>query len=155
MSQVIVTCQALCARAVGARACAALACALLAVSGCSTGASSEATSAPAVSVRTRPADMRTLAELGLVNGPVNFWLPGDKAIRSRIDQPNVVTLTYSADNGAALATHLSSQLGTMGWTIDADRNGSLLFHTDGWRGAFTTPTPGEKATVAALTLRKE
>ncbi len=137
MGRVIVTSRASASRA----AAAVLTCALLALSGCSAAPSSEATSAP--------------AELGLVNGPVNFWLPGDKAIRSRIDQPNVVTLTYSADNGAALATHLSSQLGTMGWTIDADRNGSLLFHTDGWRGAFTTPTTGEKATVAALTLRKE
>lgn len=151
MGPVIVTSRASASRA----AAAVLACALLALSGCSAAPSSEATSAPAVSVRTRPADMRTLAELGLVNGPVNFWLPGDKAIHSRIDQPNVVTLTYSVDNGTTLASHLSSQLGTMGWTIDADRNGSLLFHADGWRGAFTTPTTGEKATVAALTLRKE
>lgn len=128
--------------------------ACVALAGCSAAPEAFAPTPGASAVATPGPDARSLRELGLRNGPEAFWLPREVTVRERIDQPNVVTLSFDASEGPALARYLSEHLAEMGWDVTADRNGSLLFTTDDWRGAFTTPTAGESAGLAALTLRR-
>lgn len=96
-----------------------------------------------------PSDAVTLADLLLNHGPTDFLLPKGTAVTSRIDQPNVVTLTFDSSRRKPLAGWLATRL-PGGWQIDANANDSLLFHSAAWQGAFTCST-----TECALTLRKQ
>ncbi|RCK68995.1 hypothetical protein DT076_13905 [Desertihabitans brevis] len=93
----------------------------------------------------------TLRELGLTHGPVDLvTLPEDVTVLERIDQPNVITLVLTAEDGPPSAAHLEQTLPDVGYTVDATGGGSLLFSGPGWSGAFTTSTE-----VSGLTLRQE
>lgn len=126
---------------------------LLAPSGC---AAQQAERGPVstVSIQSLP-DGTTLRQLGFSNGPTNLVLPNGVKLEAVVDQPNVVTLFFTPENGKSYGPWLSEHVEQMGFTIDTLANGQLLFHDDQWRGAFTTPLAGEKATLAGLTLRKQ
>ena len=102
-----------------------------------------------------PPGATTLRQMMLRNGTASLVLPAGHATTSRIDQPNVVTLTYDPTAGAELSGWLSRTLPATGWSVDADRDGSLLFHDDDvdgepWQGAFTCSDA-----ACALTLRNQ
>lgn len=78
-----------------------------------------------------------------------MWVPEGASVAQRIDQPNVVTLVFSAPRGAELAAFYRQTLPAGGWVVTADANDSLVFQAPGWEGAFTASTQ-----VSGLTLRR-
>ncbi|GAA1389313.1 hypothetical protein [Luteococcus peritonei] len=127
------------------------------VAGCSSApeASTNTTAPTPATTFSLPAGATTLREMMLVNGPSSLVLPGDVSTTSRIDQPNVVTLTFPVGQGEQLAEWLTSTLPANGWSVDAARETSMLFHDDDvdgepWQGAFTC-----SRTSCALTLRNQ
>lgn len=135
---------------------------LIAAAGCSapqaeTSANNDASSSPLASAPSSitPAGAVTLRQLLIRNGPEGFLLPDQIATTSRIDQPNVVTLTFDAEAGTRLADFLAATLPRTGWSVEAHKDTSLLFHDDDvagepWEGAFTC-----SQTSCALTLRNQ
>ncbi|MEL4358671.1 MULTISPECIES: hypothetical protein [unclassified Luteococcus] len=109
---------------------------------------SVASSSPQAEI-SAPADAVTLKDMMLTHGPSEFLLPKQVQVTSRIDQPNVVTLTFEPAQRKLLAGWLATRLPS-GWSVDASANDSLLFHSSAWQGAFTC-----SATECALTLRKQ
>ena len=126
---------------------AALLLALLA--GCGTSATSSST--PTATVPSpAPSGGQTLRDVGFVHGPATFWLPAGVVPVDRIDEPNVVTLTLGSTDGTRAVGWIAAHLSAMGFTTDAARGSSLVFHDATWRGAWTCST-----TVCALTLRQQ
>ncbi|MEL4505199.1 hypothetical protein AAEX63_13070 [Luteococcus sp. H138] len=127
----------------------AAATAMVLLAGCSAAPQAAVTSpTPGESVSV-PADAVTLRDLLLNHGPSDFLLPGQSTVTSRIDQPNVVTLTFETSQRKLLAGWLATRLPD-GWQIDANANDSLLFHRNDWQGAFTC-----SEALCALTLRQQ
>ncbi|NNG20214.1 hypothetical protein HJ590_11655 [Naumannella sp. ID2617S] len=98
-----------------------------------------------------PAGGVSLAQLGFQNGPAAaVTLPRGARIDQRVDQPNVLTATFTSPAPAELAGWLRGHLGEGGFRIIADRGDSLVFVGSGWSGAFTATDA-----LSALTLRKD
>lgn len=96
-----------------------------------------------------PDGVTTLAALGFTQGPAaQVPIPAEPTITQRVDQPNVVSASFSAPAGERFGEVLRQELPEAGWTITVDANGSLLFDRPGWDGAFTV---AER--VSALTVR--
>lgn len=123
---------------------------ILLLAGCAAGQPAAVTSTGAARPSpTPPAGGVTLRELLFNHGPQDFWLPEQTTPTSRIDQPNVVTLTTDPSQRTLLSGWLTGKLPT-GWQVDASANDSMLFHNPDWQGAFTCSTD-----VCALTLRHQ
>lgn len=123
---------------------------ILLLAGCASGQPAAVTSTGAARPSpTPPAGGVTLHELLFNHGPRDFWLPAQTAVTSRIDQPNVVTLTADPSQRRLLSGWLAGRLPT-GWQVDANANDSMLFHNPDWQGAFTCSDD-----VCALTLRQQ
>mgnify|MGYP003613978811 FL=1 len=105
---------------------------------------------PAPSAGPVPSDGVVLRDLGVAHGPATFWLPATPQPQGRIDEPNVVTLTYRVEDGASVATWLAAHLTAMGFVVDAYKGSSLVFHEQSWQGAYTC-----SSSLCALTLRQE
>ncbi len=90
-----------------------------------------------------------LSDMGFQNAPVGFTLPGGISITRRVDQPNVVTALFSAEDGRAVLEHLTRHLPAMGFTIDRTGGDSLMFHNNQWDGAFTISPE-----ISGFTLRR-
>ena len=90
-----------------------------------------------------------LRALGVINGPAEFRLPAAVRPTRTIDQPNVVTLFFAASSGHSLADYLVAELPTMGFRVDAAKDGSVVFSGTEWSGSFTTDDQ-----ISALTLRR-
>lgn len=82
------------------------------------------------------------------NGPDPFSLP-DVTPREVIDQPNVVTLILTPDEGRITHDHLLANLQAMGFEIVGTSQDSLVFENPSWEGALTTTNE-----LSALTLRR-
>lgn len=119
---------------------------------------SSAAPAPSPSAPTDPAPSATVAApagipltaLGFTNAPDGLSLPAGLTITQRTDSANNITVVMSEPAGAEVLEHLRAALPAAGFTIDADRSDSLLFHDATWQGAFTVS--GE---LSALTLRTD
>lgn len=130
-----------------------LACAGL-LAGCQGAAGPAATGTRPSVPSSIPADATTLADRGFVHGPGELLLPAGLSITSRIDQPNVVTLTMPTTDGDVLEQWFTTRLPD-GWVVEAARGSSVLFHgpdQDGarWEGATTCSEQ-----TCALTLRHQ
>lgn len=102
---------------------------------------------PSVSV---PAGGISLRELGFRHGPAGLSVPATAEISERIDQGNNVTLVFTEPAGEELLEYFRNALPELGFTIDEDANGSMLFHSEAWQGAFTSTDE-----VSALSLRTD
>ncbi|MCG6567036.1 hypothetical protein [Tessaracoccus sp. ZS01] len=91
-----------------------------------------------------------LSSLGYVNAPEMFSVPLHASITDRIDSYNNVTAVFSSPSGQDIAAYLRENLASMGFTITADKNQSMLFTNGHWQGAFTTSD-----SFAALSLRTD
>ncbi|WP_394275319.1 hypothetical protein [Luteococcus sp.] len=119
---------------------AVLACAGL-LAGCQGGTEPAATGTVPSIPSSIPADSTTLAHRGFVHGPGELLLPAGLSITSRIDQPNVVTLTMPTTDGDVLEQWFTTRLPD-GWVVEAARGSSVLFHGPDsdhsrWEGAAT------------------
>ncbi len=104
---------------------------------------------PPVAV-SRPADGVSLRQLGFSNGPVDaVFLPSSIVVTRRVDQVNVTTAFGLAADGSAVLAFLRRTLSNQIWTIDADHAEALLFHNQGYDGAYTVSPD-----LWALTLRR-
>lgn len=91
----------------------------------------------------------TLRQLGFENGPLEeFSLPGDLAISTRVDQPNLVTVIVSRPSPQTIEDYLRATLPGEGFTIDAraGTGAAMTFAGHGWTGGFTG-TRGTSAIV--------
>jgi hypothetical protein len=92
----------------------------------------------------------SLRQLGFTNGPVDeVYLPTGVSITRRVDQVNVTTAFGPAADGPSVLGFLRRTLPPDIWAIDTDAGGSLLFHSNGYTGAFT-----QSPDLWALTLRR-
>lgn len=92
----------------------------------------------------------SLATLGFVNGPkADVFVPDGAEISYRIDQPNVVTMIFSAPSGGELVAFYSASLPARGFVVTGSSEDSLTFTRPGWEGSFTST-----AEVSGFTLRK-
>lgn len=89
-----------------------------------------------------------LDAFGLTHGPRGFQLPIRTVAVHVVDNPNNVTLVIDPSQGKQTYQFLIHRLASMGMTITANGNNSLVFHGRGWTGAYTA-----SADAAALTLR--
>ena len=89
-----------------------------------------------------------LDAFGLTHGPRGFQLPIRTVAVHVVDNPNNVTLVIDPSQGKQTYQFLIHRLASMGMTITANGNNSLIFHGRGWTGAYTA-----SADAAALTLR--
>jgi len=89
-----------------------------------------------------------LDAFGLTHGPHGFQLPTQTVAVHVVDNPNNVTLVIDPSQGKQTYQFLIHRLASMGMTITANGNNSLIFHGRGWTGAYTA-----SADAAALTLR--
>lgn len=95
------------------------------------------TPTPTVSM---PADGVSLAALGFENGPVDrVFVPFGARVGSRVDQPNNVTLVFSAPSASELTTFYRRTAVGNGFTVTADDAAvtTLTFAGFGWTGTFT------------------
>ena len=143
------------------RSCVVGVCAVL-LAGCGA-AAPEPTPTPTGSLEPAPGVI-SLAEKGYEQGPATLIpVPDDVAITQYVDQPNVITASFSQPEGAVIAEVLRAELPGAGWEITADTPEAILFTRPGWDGAFTIsqgsdsqgPGSGGAAskTVSALTVR--
>ncbi|MDO5498625.1 MAG: hypothetical protein Q4F67_02975 [Propionibacteriaceae bacterium] len=98
-----------------------------------------------------PAGGVSLAQLGFQHGPASaLTLPAEVRIGLRVDQPNMVTMTFVAPEGPVIGDWLRTHVGEGGFRVTADAAGGLVFEGYAWEGAFTVGEQG-----SALTLRRE
>lgn len=91
----------------------------------------------------------SLAEKGYEQGPSALIpIPDDAAITQYVDQPNVITASFSQPDGVEIAHVLRADLPEAGWEITADTPEAILFTRPGWDGAFTI-----SENVSAVTVR--
>ena len=122
------------------------ACTLMLV-GCGA-AAPEPTPTPTGSFEPSPGTI-SLAEKGYEQGPSALIpIPDDAAITQYVDQPNVITASFSQPDGAEIAHVLRADLPGAGWEITADTPEAILFTRPGWDGAFTI-----SENVSAVTVR--
>lgn len=100
--------------------------------------------------RAVPSGGQRLADLGIKHGPEGFSLPTGPAPIRVIDQPNVVTLLYSATDSRTLQGYLEDHQDALGMSEVRSTPGSMTFTLVGWEGGFTTSTE-----YAGLTLRRK
>lgn len=106
--------------------------------------------APSVSAVAVPAGGISLAGLGFRHGPATaITVPADVRIGLRVDQPNMVTMTFVAPDAAVIGDWLRRHLADGGFRITAAAPEGLLFEGYAWSGAFTVSAEG-----SALTLRR-
>jgi len=91
----------------------------------------------------------TLADLGFQHAPADFRVPTGLELSERVDQENVVTLVVPGTQGSALYEFVRAELSSVGFTLAAVSDDSLIFGAPGWDGAFTMDDQ-----VAGLTLRR-
>ncbi len=115
------------------------------VTGC---ASPAPTMAPATQPATVPQVSGTPVETEY--GPRGLTAPEGAVEEHRVDQVNNVTIVFSAPTGAELAAHYRRVLPQLGFRITGDRNNSLTFEDDQWKGAVTAA-----GSYSAITLRTD
>lgn len=122
----------------------------LLLSGCAaTGGEIDVRPSPMPSVEV-PEGAATLAQLGLTNGPTNFYLPADLKADDVIDQPNVVTFVLTPAEGKRVITFLAEHAEAMGWGLIGSTDDAVVMSEMAWRAEATTSD-----TQAALTLRRQ
>lgn len=105
---------------------------------------------PSVSALPVPQGGVRLADLGFQHGPsAALTLPADVRIGLRIDQPNMVTMTFLAPDGAVIGEWLRAHLADGGFRVTAAGTEGVVFEGYAWSGAFTAG-----AQASALTLRR-
>lgn len=92
----------------------------------------------------------SLRDLGFRHAPEGLSVPADARISERIDQGNNVTVVFDQPSGDELIDYFRTALPELGFTIDEDANGAMLFHRDPWQGAFTSADG-----ISALSLRTD
>lgn len=123
----------------------------VALVGCTTGTPAPTPSpVPSVSAVAVPAGGISLTGLGFQNGPAAaVTLPAEVRLGLSVDQPNMVTMTFLAPDGAAIGEWLRTHLAEGGFRITASSEDGVVFEGYGWSGAFTM-----SETSSALTLRR-
>lgn len=97
-----------------------------------------------------PAGGVSLRQLGFQHGPDGMiTVPEDIRIALRVDQPNMVTVTFSAPEGRVIGEWLSVHLRDGGYRVTAESADGVVFEGYAWSGAFTVHPAG-----SALTLRR-
>lgn len=124
---------------------------LVGVAGCSAGApgQNEASVVPMPQTRA-PAGGQLLSDRGITHGPAHFSLPVGVTVTRTIDQPNVVTLVFPAEDATMVYDYLMLNAAALGLTDLTIGKDSLVFQVDGWDGGFTTSSQ-----IAGLTLRRQ
>ena len=105
---------------------------------------------PAVSAQVSvqaPDGSRSLKDLGVENGPSDFFLPADAQFDVSVDQENNVTLMMSPAEGRKILDFLTENLPDYGYEI-VDSSPAAVIFSGQWQGALSIS--GE---LAALTLR--
>ncbi|WP_420174678.1 hypothetical protein [Luteococcus sp. OSA5] len=124
--------------------------AVLVLAGCSAGAPSASTTSsmprPDAAV---PTGGVTLREMMFRHGPEDLSLPREIMVTSRIDQPNVVTITLPTGQRQLMVSWFRANL-PPDWRLDASSDDAALFHGGEWQGAFTCSQK-----TCALTLRHQ
>ncbi len=124
---------------------------LATVSACAGGgAASPPRPAPSFRTVAVPPGGVSLAQLGFQHGPVGaITVPEDARTGLRVDQPNMVTMTFVAPAGEAIGAWLRGHLAEGGFRLTAESAEGLVFEGHAWAGAFTVSGEG-----SALTLRQ-
>lgn len=121
--------------------------AALLLSGCGAAAPTMTPATQQAATPSIPADGKALS---LRYAPAGLSVPETAIIEQQVDQVNNITLVFAAPTGAELAAYYRKVLPTMGFTITADRNNSLLFENAQWQGAFTA-----SGSTCAITFRTD
>ncbi len=114
--------------------------ALVALGGCSASPAGGGQSSPVpvpVPATATPAQGRSLAQLGLTEGPSDLiWLPDQVLVTYQAQQPNLLIVSGGIAQADLVEDYLRSTLPALGWRITADAPGGLLFEQGAWHGGF-------------------
>ncbi|MDO5683253.1 MAG: hypothetical protein Q4G46_10550 [Propionibacteriaceae bacterium] len=105
---------------------------------------------PSMSAVAVPPGGVSLRELGFEHGPAALiTIPESTRLGLRVDQPNMVTMTFLAPDGLVIGSWLGEHLADGGFRVTAESAEGLIFEGYAWSGAFTAHPDG-----SALTLRR-
>ena len=122
----------------------------VALAGCSQAVTSAPGSSPTPTL-VQPTTGSSLAQVGLTHDPASrIWLPSGTTLTYTADQPNLLIAVGTLAQADQVQSYLRQTLPGLGWQIDQDAPGGLLFHDGQWHGAYALGT-----TSWALTVRND